>query len=103
MMLFEWKLLFGLTNLGKKVKGLTSLVERKETNILASIDVTVLGKYGQVQSPEAVMDTCVCDVSASFYVLGQVKKEVDTLLAFSLMKQAKVMHYCSLFAQSQPK
>ena len=55
MMLFEWKPLFPLTNLGKKVKGPTSLVARKETNILASIDVTVLGKCGQVQSPGAVM------------------------------------------------
>ena len=54
MMAFGWKSLFGLTNLGKNMKGARSLVERKQTNILASIDVTVLGKYEQVQSPEAV-------------------------------------------------
>ena len=39
----------------------------------------------------------------SFYVLGQVKKYLDTSLAFSLMKKAKVMHYYSFFTQSQPK
>ena len=54
MMLFRWKPLFGLTKLGKKVKGPKSLVERNQTNILASIDVKALGKCGQVQSPEAV-------------------------------------------------
>ena len=54
MMLFGWKSLFGLTNLGKKVECPRSLVERKQTNILAYIDVTVLGKCGQVQSQETV-------------------------------------------------
>ena len=53
MMLFWLKPLFGLTNSGKKTKGPRSLVERKQTNILTSIDVTVLGKCGQVQSPKA--------------------------------------------------
>ena len=59
-----------MTNLGKIVKGLRFLVERKQINILASIKVTVLGKYWQVQSLEAVR----CPPSASFYVLGQLKK-----------------------------
>ena len=54
MMPFGWKSLFRLTNLGKNVKGARSLVERKQTNILASIDVTVLGQYEKVQRPEAV-------------------------------------------------
>ena len=54
MMPFGWKSLFGLTKLSKNVKGGRSLVERKQTNILASIDVTVLGKYEQVPRPEAV-------------------------------------------------
>ena len=54
MMPFGWKSPFDLTNLGKNVKGTRSLVERKKTNILASIDVTVLGKYEQVQRAEAV-------------------------------------------------
>ena len=67
MMLFGRKSLFGLTNLGQKLKGPRSLVERKQSNILASIDVTALGKYGQLQSLEK------CEVFASFYVLGQVK------------------------------
>ena len=67
MMLFGRKSLFGLTNLGQKLKGPRSLVERKQSNILASIDVTDLGKYGQLQSLEK------CEVFASFYVLGQVK------------------------------
>ena len=53
-MVFGWKPLFGMTNLAQKVKGPRSLVERKQINILASIDVTVLGKCGQVQSLEAV-------------------------------------------------
>ena len=54
MMLFGRKSLFGLTNLGQKVKGPRSLVERKQSNILASIDVTALGKCGQLQSLETV-------------------------------------------------
>ena len=41
-----------------------------------------------------------CEFSASFYALGQVKNKVDTPLAFSLMKQAKVIHNCSFLSST---